>query len=308
MIIVTGGSGFIGSNLIKALNRRDRRDIIVVDPLWEVRTKDYDVLGYLKPEEFIDVMEDLFIECFFHLGAETDTTELDAYNVLIHNYIFSKRIAEFCIKNGIRFIYASSAATYGQGSFNDNQLLKKLQPLNLYGYSKHVFDLQMENKPVVGLKYFNVFGPGEDHKGKMRSMIAQMKEEISETGYVTLFKDGEQRRDHIYINDVVDMTLHFFDHPHLNGLYNIGTGFNYTFNEIADLVFKIFGLPTKINYVEMPESLKSKYQNNTKADITKLRSSGYTKSVTPISDAIKDYIDRRPKDVSTIRDTVGCPG
>ena len=309
MIVVTGGCGFIGSNLVKALNDRGRRDIIIVDPLWKTNKRmEVDVFGYIKPDEFHGIIEDLNIECIFHLGAETSTTAKDAYVVLMNNYVSTKDLIAYAVNHNTRFIYASSAAPYGNGPFNEQFPIRNLKPLNLYGYSKHLVDLYAKDLNVVGLKYFNVYGPGEEHKGEMKSMVGQAIEQIHETGKVRLFKHGQQERDFIYVKDVVNMTLHFFDNPKFNGIYNIGTGHSWSFNEMVKAVFEELGLKPDIEYFDMPEALRWKYQNKTRADMTKFYSTGYRKLITPQRDAIRDYVRYYlgVNNVSDVRNTDGC--
>jgi len=312
MIIVTGGAGFIGSALIAALNKRKISDILVVDQLgadqkWK-NLRNLSFTDYVEKDDFLEmVIEnklDSPIEAVFHLGASSDTTETNASYLIKNNYEYSKLLALWATESNIRFIYASSAATYGDGSagFNDDEgQIENLSPLNMYGYSKQLFDLWARKagllKKVVGLKYFNVFGPNEYHKGDMRSFCLKAFEQIEAAGKVRLFKsyrseysDGEQVRDFIYIEDVVDMTLFFLDNPQLSGLFNIGTGEARTWNDLVIAVFVAMGGKPNIEYIDMPTSIRDQYQYYTCADITKLRKVGYEKQTTPLEDAIKDYI------------------
>jgi ADP-L-glycero-D-manno-heptose 6-epimerase len=313
MIIVTGGSGFIGSALIWRLNQLGRTDIIVVDHFGE-----NEKYKNLIPLKFIDIfdreyfgslVEDGFlknnkVEMIYHLGACSSTTMLD-FNYLLHNnYEYSKFLCGNAIDNNIRFIYASSAATYGDGSngyLDDESKLDTLRPLNGYGYSKHLFDLWIKNNgyldKVAGLKYFNVYGPNEYHKKDMRSVVNKCFEQIKSTGKSRLFKstvenvkDGEQKRDFIYVKDAVDMTIFFGENKIVNGIYNIGTGEANSFNSLVKPIFKALGVKENIEYFDMPEVLKNKYQNYTQADITKIRKAGYKKDMTDISDAVIDYV------------------
>jgi len=312
MIIVTGGAGFIGSALIAALNKRQITDILVVDELGTDRKwknlRNLSFTDYVEKDDFLEmVIEDKLdssIDAVFHLGACSDTTETNASYLIKNNYEYSKLLAQWATADNIRFIYASSAATYGDGSagFSDDQeKIEILKPLNMYGYSKHLFDLWARRtgllKKIVGLKYFNVFGPNEYHKADMRSFCIKAFEQIASTGKVRLFKsykpeyaDGEQKRDFIYVKDAVDMTLFFNDNPQLSGLYNIGTGKARTWNDLVKAVFAAMGKELNIEYIEMPESIRNQYQYYTCADITNLRKAGYDNETTPLEDAIKDYV------------------
>jgi len=321
MIIVTGGAGFIGSALIAALNKRQITDILVVDELatdqkWK-NLRNLSFTDYVEKDDFLEmVIEDKLdnsVESVFHLGACSDTTETNASYLIKNNYEYSKLLAQWATDADIHFVYASSAATYGDGStgFSDDQeKIEILRPLNMYGYSKHLFDLWARRagllKKIVGLKYFNVFGPNEYHKGDMRSFVIKAFEQITAPvlsceskngGKVRLFKsykpeyaDGEQKRDFIYVKDAVDMTLFFYDNPQLSGLFNIGTGKARTWNDLVKAVFAAMGKKPNIEYIEMPESIRNQYQYFTEADITNLRKAGYGKETTPLEDAIKDYV------------------
>lgn len=313
MIIVTGGSGFIGSALIWRLNQLGREDIIVVDEFGEnekwknlVSLKyadafDKDDFGHMVSSDFLKNFE---IETIYHLGACSSTTEKNFDYLLKNNYEYSKFLCEKALDNNVRFIYASSAATYGDGAngYNDDESkLETLRPLNAYGYSKHIFDLWAKKSKVldkiVGLKYFNVFGPNEYHKEDMRSVVNKCFAQIKENGKARLFKsanpdfkDGEQKRDFLYVKDAVDMTLYFGDNKIVSGIYNIGTGNANSFNELVSPIFKSLGLKNNIEYFDMPEVLKEKYQYFTQADMRKLRSTGYTNEITKVEDAVSDYI------------------
>ncbi|MHC4560816.1 MAG: ADP-glyceromanno-heptose 6-epimerase [Planctomycetota bacterium] len=312
MIIVTGGAGFIGSALIAALNKRRITDILVVDQLgkdqkWK-NLRNLSFADYIEKDDFLEmVIEDEFdspVEAVFHLGACSDTTEINASYLVKNNYEYSKLLAQWATDTNIRFIYASSAATYGDGSagFSDEEeKIENLRPLNMYGYSKQLFDLWARRagllKKIVGLKYFNVFGPNEYHKGDMRSFVIKAFEQINGSGEVHLFKsykdeyaDGEHVRDFIYIEDAVDMTLFFLDNPKLGGLFNIGTGEVRTWNDLVIAVFVGMGRKPNIEYIDMPTSIRNQYQYFTQADIAKLRKAGYDKQTTPLEDAIKDYV------------------
>ncbi len=311
MIIVTGGAGFIGSALIAGLNKRQITDILVVDRLganqkWK-NLRSLSFADYVEKDDFLEmVIEgklDSPVEAVFHLGACSDTTETNASYLVKNNYEYTKLLAQWATDADIRFIYASSAATYGDGSAgfsDDEERVETLSPLNMYGYSKHLFDLWARRtgllKKIVGLKYFNVFGPNEYHKENMRSFVVKAFEQINAGGKVRLFKsyepeyaDGEQVRDFIYVKDAVDMTLFFLDNPHLSGLFNVGTGEARTWNDLVIAVFVGMGSKPNIEYVDMPDSIRNQYQYFTRAETAKLRSAGYDKQTTPLEDAIKDY-------------------
>lgn len=313
MIIVTGGAGFIGSALVWRLNQLGKEDIIIVDEFgkddkWKniMHLKYADVFdkndfGHMVQSDFLKNFE---IDTIFHLGAYSSTTIKNFDKLLKNNYEYSKFLCEKALDNNIRFIYASSAATYGDGSLgyeDDESKLQTLRPLNGYGYSKHMFDLWAKRSRVldkiVGLKYFNVYGPNEYHKKNMRSVVNKCYHQIKETGKARLFKsanheykDGEQSRDFLYVKDAVDMTLYFWDNKIVSGIYNIGTGEANSFNQFVSPVFKALGLKENIEYIDMPEILKEKYQYYTKADISKLRSAGYINHVTKIDEAVTDYV------------------
>ncbi len=312
MIIVIGGAGFIGSALIAALNKRQITDILVVDQLgtdqkWK-NLRNLSFVDYVEKDDFLEMVVenrlDSSTEAVFHLGACSDTTETNASYFMKNNYEYSKLLAQWATADTIRFIYASSAATYGDGSVgfsDDEQKIENLRPLNMYGYSKQLFDLWARrtglSKKIVGLKYFNVFGPNEYHKGDMRSFVVKAFEQINATGKVRLFKsyrpefkDGEQMRDFIYVKDAVDMTLFFYDNLQLSGLFNIGTGKARTWNDLVKAVFAAMERKPNIEYIEMPESIRDQYQYFTEADITNLRKAGCNKETIPLEDAIKDYI------------------
>lgn len=312
MIIVTGGAGFIGSAIAAALNSRGIDDILIVDELAsDKRWKNLINLSfadYIEKDDFLKmVLENKItqpIQAIFHMGACTDTTETDASYLIKNNYEYTKLLARWAADSNIRFIYASSAATYGDGSVgfsDDEQKIHVLKPLNMYGFSKQLFDLWALRvgllKKIVGLKYFNVFGPNEYHKGKMRSFILKAFEQINETDRVRLFKshnpdyaDGEYVRDFIYIKDAVDMTLFFFDNPQINGLFNIGTGKARSWNSLVKAVFAAMDKKPVIEYIEMPNELQSQYQYFTQAETSKITNAGYNKPTTTLDDAIADYV------------------
>jgi ADP-L-glycero-D-manno-heptose 6-epimerase len=312
MIVVTGAGGFIGSAVVWLLNVRGTKTIIAVDALDTVadyanlNTLDYS--RYLSHEEFIAGLErgefEGEIEGIIHMGACSDTTERDWDYLRKNNTEFTERLARWALDNGKRFVYASSAATYGDGSagFSDeHRKLHLLKPLNLYGESKHLFDLWAYRKDVLGkiagLKYFNVYGPNEYHKGGMRSMVHKSFCQIQEIARITLFKsnhpdysDGGQLRDFIYVKDAVKMTLFVYDNKAVNGIINCGTGVPRSFNDLAHAVFRSMERETCIEYVEMPEALKAQYQSYTRADMGKLRKFGYQEKLYSLEDGITDYV------------------
>ena len=313
-ILVTGGAGFIGSALVAALNQRGISEIVITDLLGSDEK-----WRNLTPLKFADYLEaDDFrkrigqnqaalgdFSAVFHLGACSATTEKNASYLIDNNFNVTKELAAWSLAKNIRFIYASSAATYGdcaQGMDDQDPNLGRLRPLNMYGYSKHLFDQHAQRKGwldrIVGVKYFNVFGPNEDHKGDMRSLVNKAYEQIRTTGRVGLFKsyhpdfkDGEQMRDFLYVKDAVEMTLHFAESATTaGGLFNLGSGNANTWLTLTRAIFSALNLPPKIDFIEMPEALKGKYQYYTKADITKLRTTGYRRTMTPLEDAIRDYV------------------
>jgi len=313
MIIVTGGSGFIGSALVWRLNKRGLNDIIIVDHLGETeKWKNLVSLrfsDYFDKSDFIEKLEAGYfgnsIRAIFHLGACSSTTERNADYLIENNYRYSARIAIWQEEHRTcRLIYASSAATYGDGErgyCEKEDELHFLRPLNMYAYSKHMFDLLALRKGwlqhIVGLKYFNVFGPNEYHKGDMRSVINKAYPFVRDERKIRLFKsyhddykDGEQLRDFIYVKDAVDMTLFFLDNPKISGIFNIGTGSVRSWNQVAASLFQAVGRPLNIEYIPMPDNLKEKYQYYTCADMTKLRSAGYSHACMDIDTAIKEYL------------------
>jgi ADP-L-glycero-D-manno-heptose 6-epimerase len=312
MIIVTGGAGFIGSALIAALNKRGIDDILVVDRLGsDSRWKNLVNLrfaDYMDKEEFLEMVAGDVVsfsaDAVFHLGACSSTTETDVSFLMENNFEYTKQLAQWTTEEGIRFIYASSAATYGDGEngfVDDESKLETLKPLNPYGYSKQLFDLWAKRngllEKIVGLKYFNVFGPNEYHKADMRSFVLKAFEQINSTGKVRLFKshrpdykDGEQKRDFLYVKDAVDMTLFFYDNPDVYGIYNLGAGTARSWNDLAKAVFAAMGKKPNIEYIDMPDSIRNQYQYFTEADINKLRDIGYDEEITSLEEAVKDYV------------------
>jgi len=312
MIVVTGGAGFIGSALVWKLNQLGEEEILIVDELGsEEKWKNLTGLKFIDiyhPNEFIELVLDDAVpfesEAILHMGACSSTTEKDADFLIRNNYHYTQDLAKFSLTHRIRFIYASSAATYGDGlnGYEDKEAeLNKLRPLNMYGYSKHLVDLWLYrmgmNEEVVGLKFFNVFGPNEYHKNDMRSVIHKSYGQIIETGKVNLFKsykgeykDGEQMRDFIYVKDAVDMALHFLENRETNGLFNVGTGNARTWVDLVSAVFNAMDKPISIEFIEMPENLKEKYQYFTQANIDKIRKAGYTKPISSLEDSVNDYV------------------
>jgi len=315
MIVVTGGAGFIGSALIAGLNSRGVGDILVVDELgcderWK-NLRNLSFADYVEKDDFLEmVLADKVpsgIEAVLHMGACTDTTETNASYLIKNNYEYTKLLAQWATRQrraDIRFVYASSAATYGDGSADfsdDEEKIENLKPLNMYGYSKQLFDLWARRtgllKKIVGLKYFNVFGPNEYHKGDMRSFVIKAFEQINTTGKVHLFKshnpkyaDGEYVRDFLYVKDAVGMTLFFLDNAKLSGLFNIGAGRARTWNDLVKAVFAAMDKKPNIEYIEMPDSIRNQYQYFTQADITKLKQAGYKEELTSLEDGVKDYV------------------
>jgi len=313
MIIVTGGSGFIGSGIVWKLNKLGRNDIIIVDHFGE--NEKYKNLVTLNFQDVFDkddfgnmvangFLKNYKIETIYHLGACSSTTQLDVKFLLHNNFEYSKFLCQNALENNVRFVYASSAATYGDGSngySDDENNLESLRPLNPYGYSKHIFDLWVKHNglldKVAGLKYFNVYGPNEYHKNDMKSVVNKCFHQIKETGKARLFKssseefkNGEQKRDFIYVKDTIDMTIFFGDNNNVNGIYNVGTGEANSFNSFVKPIFKALNLKENIEYFDMPEILKNKYQNFTQANIDKIQKAGYKNKLTNINDAVVDYV------------------
>jgi len=311
MIVVTGAAGFIGSCIVAKLNERGREDLILVDHLDDdIKKKNLDnkiYAQYFEKDEFLKAVQsnafDTPIECVIHMGACSSTTLQDAQYYRQNNYEYTLTLAKWCVKHQVHFIYASSAATYGDGSKgyrDDDQTTHHCQPLNLYGQSKQKFDLwfldNADKEKIVGLKFFNVFGPNEYHKKDMRSIVAKAYEGVVKEGKMFLFKsyredyaDGEQKRDFIYVKDAVDVVMFFLDNPDIHGIYNVGTGHARTWIDLAKSLFAAVGKRLNVEYIDMPETLKDKYQYFTQADMSKLCSAGYAKKFTPLEDAVSDY-------------------
>ncbi|MEY4939143.1 MAG: ADP-glyceromanno-heptose 6-epimerase [Verrucomicrobiota bacterium] len=316
-ILVTGGAGFIGSALIWALNQRGHTDIVVVDLLGsDEKWKNLRPLRFAEYVEGPDFRQNLGqsatrfgkFSAVFHLGACSATTEKNAGYLIDNNYNFTKELANWSAAQGARFIYASSAATYGDGTHgmeDTSTKLAVLRPLNMYGYSKHLFDLYAQRTgllaSMVGLKYFNVFGPNEDHKGEMRSVVNKLsKQIISGDTTVRLFKsykpeyaDGMQKRDFLYVKDAVEMTLHFATTgAQSSGLFNLGSGTAHSWLDLTEAIARSFSGEKNINvdFIDMPDALRQQYQYFTLANIAKLRATGYEKPITPLRDAVMDYV------------------
>ena len=311
MIIVTGGAGFIGSNLVKELNRQGRDDILIVDDLKDGQNyknlRGLKFLDYRYKDDFLEsVEEDDFdgtdVDAVFHEGACSDTMEYDVNYMMNINYEYSKAMLHYCLEHRVPFFYASSASTYGAGANGFTEGDKCEDALNPYAFSKLAFDryvrqlLPDARSRVVGLRYFNIYGPQEQHKGKMASIFYQLYNQILETGAAHLFEgydgygDGEQKRDFIYVRDVVKVNLWFWNEKGPSGIYNCGTGKAHTYNEAAQAVIDAMGMG-KIEYRPFPEVLKGKYQSYTEADTSALLAAGYDGGFTDMKDAVKEYCD-----------------
>ncbi|MBH63664.1 MAG: ADP-glyceromanno-heptose 6-epimerase [Alphaproteobacteria bacterium] len=317
MIIVTGGAGFIGSNIVAALEARGETEVVVCDSLgegdkWRNIAK-RDLMGILPPESLFDFLERQrgAIDAVFHMGAISSTTVTDADLVVANNVNFSLKLWEWCVLAEARFIYASSAATYGDGAggFDDDEsvdALRQIRPLNLYGWSKHLFDrriarLNAEGQPTppqwAGLKFFNVFGPNEYHKGPMRSVAHQLHEQISAGDSVRLFRshhpdypDGGQMRDFVSVDDCVDIMMWLFDTPDVSGLYNLGTGTACSFADLAEAVYTAMGSAPNIEFIDTPEEIRDKYQYFTQANMAKLRAAGCSHEFRSLEDGVAEYV------------------
>lgn len=311
MIVVTGGAGFIGSALVAELNGRGVSDLLLVDQVdHPQKEKNLAVLKYRElwsKERFLKEALDrslMSIDVLFHMGACSSTTETDRSYLKKNNFEYTRDLAEYCLEKGVRFIYASSAATYGdgaQGYSDDESAIETLKPLNPYGESKQMFDLWAKRQnildQIVGLKYFNAYGPNEYHKEDMQSLMRKGFFQVQEIGRIRLFKsykpeyaDGEQVRDFIYIKDAVAMTMFFSEQRELGGIFNIGAGMARNWNDLACAIFSSLGRETKIEYIEMPESIRSQYQYHTCAQIDKVRRAGYDKPILSLEDGITDYV------------------
>jgi len=307
-IILTGGIGFIGSCLLWKLNQEGIDNIILVDELGD-KLKEKNLVGKkfkdcISKDEFVNSLDKFRdVDLILHIGACSSTILTDEQYYINNNFEYTKKLAKFCLKNNIRFLYASSAATYGDGSlgFSDEDIdTPKYKPLNYYGWSKQNFDLWvLKNKlqdAFVGFKFFNVFGPNEYHKGDMRSLICKRFDDVVRDNKIKLFKsykgeypDGGQKRDFIYVKDAISMVFYFIEHPDKAGIYNVGTGEARSWNDLARALFSALNIPLNIEYIEMPEILRDKYQYFTQAEMSKLRRAGYDKPITSLEDAIMDY-------------------
>lgn len=311
-IVVTGAAGFIGRNVVSALNARGRSDILLVDDLgtsdkWRnLRGLEYDdfipsseLMPYLASPRGQDVRE------IVHMGACSATTERDADYLVANNYRYTVDLMTWSLAHGARLVYASSAATYGDGTlgYSDaDDVTPTLRPLNMYGFSKHMADLWALRHgfldSMVGLKFFNVYGPYEEHKDDMRSLVSKAYRQVRDTGRITLFRshrpefaDGEQMRDFIYVDDAVDVVLYFLDHPERNGLFNCGTSQAATWLELTHALFDALGQPPQVDFVDIPESIRDRYQYFTEADGSKLRSAGYAGTFRGVDEGVREYVD-----------------
>ncbi len=312
MIIVTGGAGFIGSVLVGKLNKENISDIIVVDSFGD-SDKWKNLLGkrfrdYIDRDKFLELVKSdslkVIPEAIIHLGACSSTTERNVDFLYTNNFLYTKNLAEYCLKHGIRFIYASSAATYGDGSkgyVDTENELRSLTPLNAYGFSKWLFDTwAFENNilsEICGIKFFNVFGPNEYHKDDMRSMVFKSWEQIKTCGKVRLFKsyrpdflDGEQKRDFIYVKDCCDIIWWLIKTPTINGIINLGSGEARSWKALACAVFNAMNLKADIEFIDMPELIRHQYQYFTEANMRKLRNFGWTQAFTSLEDGVLDYV------------------
>lgn len=313
MHIITGGAGFIGSACLWRLNQAGVDEVLVVDNLGETgkwknlvnrRYRDY-----LHKDQLLERLESGGlgkITAIIHMGACSATTELDADYLMENNLHYSQRLARYALAHGIRFINASSAATYGNGAQGFSDDLKghgDLQPLNMYGYSKHLFDLWARRKncldQLASLKFFNVFGPNEYHKGDMSSVIYKAFHQVQAEGVIRLFKsyrppypDGGQQRDFVYVKDCAELVWWLLEHPEVGGIFNVGTGQARTWNDLATAVFKAMGLAARIDYIEMPVHLRDHYQYYTCAEVGALRAAGYEAPFSSLEDATADYVGR----------------
>ncbi len=314
MLLVTGAAGFIGSNVVAALNEAGRTDIAVNDIVgaggkWRNLAK-RQIADAVPPAELFGWLSGRKLDAVIHMGAISDTTVTDADLVLENNFRLSRKLLDWCTESRTPFIYASSAATYGDGTagFSDDgsvEALKKLSPLNLYGWSKHLFDLLVADRAAkkeklppqwCGLKFFNVFGPNEYHKGEMMSLAAKRFDDVKEGRAVTLFRshrpgiaDGDQSRDFIYIDDAVAVVRWLLASPQVSGIFNVGTGQARSFRDLISALFRALGREPDIEYVDMPPSIRNQYQYFTQAEVENLRRAGYNGGFTRLEDAVADY-------------------
>lgn len=315
MIIVTGGAGFIGSNLVRALNERGETEILVVDNLTDgtkfVNLANCDIADYEDKDVFRENITNHGLPegttAVLHQGACSATTQWDGRMMLDQNFCWSRDLLKACQSSQVPLIYASSASVYGAGpEFSEDRECER--PLNVYGYSKMLFDryVQRLGKPaaqLVGLRYFNVYGPGEGHKQAMASVLLHFNREVVEDGEIRVFQgcdgygDGEQRRDFVYVDDAVSVILYFLDHPEISGIFNTGTGRAQTFNDAARAVIDWHGRGA-LRYVPMPVHLKGRYQSYTQADLTRLRAAGYNGQFRTVEDGVRCYFDRLNNDAN----------
>lgn len=312
MIIITGAAGFIGSAIVWQLNQEGINDILLVDSLgsdekWK-NLINLKYIDFLDKKEFLTLIEQGTnfgdVQFIIHMGANSSTTEKNADHLVENNFRYTKVLADYSLVKGIRFVYASSAATYGDGSLgfedtDDNCL--NIKPLNMYGYSKNMMDqwayLTGALKSIAGVKYFNVYGPNEAHKGDMRSVVHKAYGQIKSTGKVTLFKslrpdykDGEQMRDFVYVKDAVKMTLFLARNNAANGLFNLGQGKARTWNDLVNSIFSALDMEAKIEYIDMPDYLAPKYQYFTEANLKKIRNAGYSENLFTLEEGVRDYV------------------
>ncbi len=304
MIIVTGGAGFIGSNLVKGLNSIGEEEIVIVDNMKNSKKqKNLNMLNfsdYIDKTDFINSLDNFKrykIDTIFHQGACSDTMENDGKYMMHNNYDYSKQLLEFAIENGIRFIYASSASVYGNAENGFKEDRKNEYPLNIYAFSKFLFDqyvrkvIDKVNIQIVGLRYFNVYGPQETHKGKMASVVYHFHNEILDDGTIKLFRGSENfRRDFVFVEDIVNVNLFFFEQENIRGIYNCGTGKAESFLKIAEIMQKLYD-NVRIEFIKFPNTLKDKYQKFTKADISLLSKTGYNKEFVTLEQGVKKYVD-----------------
>lgn len=313
MIVITGGSGFIGSAMLWELNLHGMNEVLVVDDLgradagkW-LNLRGLEYADFIDKEKFPALLENNRlpgIKAVIHMGAISSTTEQDADLLLNNNYEYSKRLATWCRNHSVRFIYASSAATFGDGSAgysDDLTAIDTLRPLNMYGYSKQLFDRWALKNGILdhtaGLKFFNVYGPNEYHKGDMSSVVFKAFNQIRENGTVKLFtshhegfRDGEQMRDFVYIKDCTKIMKWLLDHPEATGLFNIGSGRARSFRDLVDATFSAMGVPSSITFIPMPEAIRKNYQYHTCADCGRLRNAGYREPMTSLEAGVTDYV------------------
>ncbi len=318
MIVITGGAGFIGSNLVAGLQDKGLNDLVVCDWLgnqdkWQNLAK-RELRDIIAPERLFEYLDKHAgeIKAIFHMGAISSTVETDCDLIIDTNFYLSRELWKWCAEHGVRLIFASSAATYGDGEvgftdFEDPDNLSKLRPLNPYGWSKHLFDRRIsrivtdksETCPPqwAGLKFFNVYGPNEYHKGGQMSVACKLYPQVIAGAAAKLFKshdpdyeDGGQLRDFIYVGDCVSVMLWLYDHPEVSGLFNVGTGKARSFKDLAEAVFKAVDMKPKIQYIDMPQELRGKYQYFTEANMTKLRAVGYDKPFTELEEGVRQYV------------------